>query len=279
MLENQTFAFQDGIISSNSAIDFNSSTQYPPITVRDIPTNKNVNSTSSMSVARTGQRNNVGSTRSEAVSATMTVKLSAMVDDLVGSGSLNEEEDEGEEEEEIIFRGKRRQVTPQLRSQTPTNMKDNKTLKLPSANSTSPPLPGTTSHPPSSPLAMKDKRDQHTHKSAAQNMKTLTARDMVNLVQNYTQTLSADPVSSSQNVVEEQFPNLERQQSSPSLSTLYPLGASSSMPDQPSSIYYPDNRTIRNYPQQHRTPLHNNPWMADVGYLNTPTPGQRIPKT
>jgi len=279
MLKNQTFAFQDGIISSNSAMDFNSSTQYPPITVRDIPTNKNVNSTSSMSVARTGQRNNVGSTRSEAVSTTMTVKLNAMVDDLVGSGSLNEEEDEGDEEEEIIFRGKRRQVTPQVRSPTPTNIKDNETPKLSSSNSTSPPPPGAASHSPSSPLAMKDRRDHQTNKSATQNMKTLTARDMVNLVQNYTQTLSADPVSLGQNAVDEQFPNLARQQNRPSLSTPYPLGASSSMPDQPSSIYYPDNQTIRNYPQQHRTPLQNNPWMLDRGYLDTPTPGQRTPKT
>ncbi|KAK6349616.1 hypothetical protein TWF696_005900 [Orbilia brochopaga] len=100
-IKNHTFAFQDGIISTDSNTG---NAEYPTITLRDIPVNTGgVRATSTAS--RLGQANPMGSVISEPVSTTMTNKMNAMVDDLVGSSHSREDSDE--EDEVVLWKGRR----------------------------------------------------------------------------------------------------------------------------------------------------------------------------
>ncbi|KAJ6264865.1 hypothetical protein Dda_1018 [Drechslerella dactyloides] len=100
-IKNNTFAFQDGIISTDSNTG---NAEYPSITLRDIPVNTaGVRATSTAS--RLGQANPMGSVISEPVSTTMTNKMNAMVDDLVGSSHSREDSDE--EDEVVLWKGRR----------------------------------------------------------------------------------------------------------------------------------------------------------------------------
>ncbi|KAF3925752.1 hypothetical protein ABW20_dc0100487 [Dactylellina cionopaga] len=100
-VKNSTFAFQDGIISTDSNTG---NAEYPTITLRDIPVNPSgVRATSTAS--RLGQANPMGSVISEPVSTTLTNKMNAMVDDLVGSSHSREDSDE--EEDVILWKGRR----------------------------------------------------------------------------------------------------------------------------------------------------------------------------
>ncbi|KAF3193451.1 hypothetical protein TWF225_010200 [Orbilia oligospora] len=104
-VKNNTFAFQDGIISTDSNTG---NTEYPTITLRDIPVTGGIRATSTAS--RLGQANHMGSVISEPASTTLTNKMNAMVDDLVGSSHSREDSDD--EEEVIVFKGRRSFFTP-----------------------------------------------------------------------------------------------------------------------------------------------------------------------
>ncbi|KAF3938629.1 hypothetical protein ABW19_dt0202870 [Dactylella cylindrospora] len=100
-IKNKTFAFQDGIISTESNTG---NAEYPTITLRDIPVNPSgVRATSTAS--RLGQANPMGSVISEPASTTLTNKMNAMVDDLVGS--THSREDSDDEEEVVLWKGRR----------------------------------------------------------------------------------------------------------------------------------------------------------------------------
>ncbi|KAK6506857.1 hypothetical protein TWF481_005317 [Arthrobotrys musiformis] len=99
-VKNNTFAFQDGIISTDSNTG---NAEYPTITLRDIPVTGGIRATSTAS--RLGQANHMGSVISEPASTTLTNKMNAMVDDLVGSSHSREDSDD--EEEVIVFKGRR----------------------------------------------------------------------------------------------------------------------------------------------------------------------------
>ncbi|KAF3923917.1 hypothetical protein AA313_de0201446 [Arthrobotrys entomopaga] len=102
-VKNNTFAFQDGIISTDSNTG---NAQYPTITLRDIPVNTGgIRATSTAAASRLGQANPMGSVISEPVSTTLTNKMNAMVDDLVGSSHSREDSDE--EEDVILWKGRR----------------------------------------------------------------------------------------------------------------------------------------------------------------------------
>ncbi|KAK6362124.1 hypothetical protein TWF730_005821 [Orbilia blumenaviensis] len=104
-VKKNTFAFQDGIISTDSNTG---NTEYPTITLRDIPVNGGIRATSTAS--RLGQANPMGSVISEPASTTLTNKMNAMVDDLVGSSHSREDSDD--DEEVILFKGRRQFASP-----------------------------------------------------------------------------------------------------------------------------------------------------------------------
>ncbi|KAK6521652.1 hypothetical protein TWF506_001861 [Arthrobotrys conoides] len=105
-VKNNTFAFQDGIISTDSNTG---NAEYPTITLRDIPVTDGIRATSTAS--RLGQANHMGSVISEPASTTLTNKMNAMVDDLVGSSHSREDSDD-DDEEVIVFKGRRSFFTP-----------------------------------------------------------------------------------------------------------------------------------------------------------------------
>ncbi|KAK6534791.1 hypothetical protein TWF281_006091 [Arthrobotrys megalospora] len=211
-VKNNTFAFQDGIISTDSNTG---NTEYPTITLRDIPVTGGLRATSTAS--RLGQANPMGSVISEPASTTLTNKMNAMVDDLVGSSHSREDSDD--EEEVILFKG-RRSFYPPLQSSskaslsTPAINNATITAKTPMvAQAFSQPI-GTSASASFSgtigPSSSKGKAPipsnymspyaetvtDSASRSAKSPTSLLTASDLVSYVQSYASRMTISPSSS-----------------------------------------------------------------------------------
>ncbi|KAK6350634.1 hypothetical protein TWF718_003821 [Orbilia javanica] len=220
-VKNNTFAFQDGIISTDSNTG---NAEYPTITLRDIPVTGGIRATSTAS--RLGQANHMGSVISEPASTTLTNKMNAMVDDLVGSSHSREDSDD--EEEVIVFKGRRSFFTPlQPNPKTPASAPgiNNATITAkspmvaqafaqpmgngsssalggtigPSSGKGKAPIPSNYMAPYRETVADGAINPSNPSVSAASPASLLTASDLVSYVQNYASRMTiSQPAQPSQ---------------------------------------------------------------------------------